>query len=305
MAPSHDHKPGPKCTDVKLRLGSNGTPTDHPPSFHPPNNVYTTQNWKALHELQPRLFLCNPTEFTENKNCLCKSRHPPLLQKSRLHSIKRICSTENLFEARKKKKKRVTKTGGGSGGGRTPERRTTNKVHGGNDRGRSQGGDRTVQGGSDGGRSQGGDRRDPEQEEPGETQVAAMMTAHGRADGGRRHGGGRADDSRGPTDSSGASGGGVPTSPGDTGKSTQHLHHTQGTQHREQKGRGGGVNGTVIGLGLARGIIYHHRLVDTRQPAAERHPPAERHPQRQMGKNGSVNNGKLFFRGRFPVALHN
>lgn len=29
------------------------------------------------------------------------------------------------------------------------------------------------------------------------------------------------------------------------------------------------MNGTVIGLSLARGIIYHHRLVDTRQPAAQ------------------------------------
>ncbi|KAL0150680.1 hypothetical protein M9458_053984, partial [Cirrhinus mrigala] len=79
--------------------------------------------------------------------------------------------------------------GGGSGRGRTSGRRT-NK----------------VQGGSNGGRSQRGDRRDLEQEEPGETQAAAMTVAHGGADGGRSHGGGRADDSRGPTDGGGAGG---------------------------------------------------------------------------------------------------
>ncbi|KAI2666637.1 hypothetical protein H4Q32_010550 [Labeo rohita] len=98
--------------------------------------------------------------------------------------------------------------GGGSGGGQTPGRRTSNKVHGGDDRGRSHEEDRGVQGGSDGGRSQGGDRTDPEQEEPGETQATAMMAAHGGAGGERSHGGGRADDSRGPTDGGGAGGGG-------------------------------------------------------------------------------------------------
>ncbi len=60
----------------------------------------------------------------------------------------------------------------GSGGGRTPWRRTTNRVQGGDYGGRSQGE-------SDGGRSQGEDRRDLEQEEPGRTQATGMMAAHG------------------------------------------------------------------------------------------------------------------------------
>ncbi|KAI2654012.1 Antiviral helicase SKI2 [Labeo rohita] len=67
----------------------------------------------------------------------------------------------------------------------------------------------TVQGGDEGGRSQGGNRRDPEQEKQRETQTAAMMSTHRGADGGRSHGGGRADDSRGPTDRGGAAGGGA------------------------------------------------------------------------------------------------
>ncbi len=46
--------------------------------------------------------------------------------------------------------------GGGFGGGRTSRRRTTNRVQGGDDGGRSQGGNRMIQGRSDGGRSQEG-----------------------------------------------------------------------------------------------------------------------------------------------------
>ncbi|KAI2646404.1 hypothetical protein H4Q32_030398 [Labeo rohita] len=79
--------------------------------------------------------------------------------------------------------------------GWNPGRGTKNTVLGAN---------KTVQGGDDGGRSQGGNRRDPEQEKLRETQTAAIMTTHGGADGGRSHGGGRADDSRGPTDRGGA-----------------------------------------------------------------------------------------------------
>ncbi|KAI2644691.1 hypothetical protein H4Q32_027011 [Labeo rohita] len=92
---------------------------------------------------------------------------------------------------------------------------------GGDDGGRSQGGDRRVQGRSDGGRCQGEDRRDLEQEEPGGTQAAAMMVAHGGAYRGRSHGGGRADDSRGSTAGGRAGGGGArggdrePTSQGE------------------------------------------------------------------------------------------
>ncbi len=78
--------------------------------------------------------------------------------------------------------------------------RMTNRVQGGNDEGRRQGGNRRIQGGSAGGRSQGEDRRDSEQEEPGTTQAAAMMATHGVADGGRSQCGGRTDDSRGATD---------------------------------------------------------------------------------------------------------
>ncbi|KAI2658806.1 Collagen alpha-5(VI) chain [Labeo rohita] len=88
--------------------------------------------------------------------------------------------------------------GGGFGGGWTPGRRAKDGV---------QGGDGIVHGGDDGGRSQGGDRRGLEQEEPGKTQTAAMMEPHGGADGGRSHGGGRADDTMGPTDGGGAGGG--------------------------------------------------------------------------------------------------
>ncbi|KAL0148992.1 hypothetical protein M9458_055796 [Cirrhinus mrigala] len=106
----------------------------------------------------------------------------------------------------------------GFGGGWTPGR-TSNSVQGGSDGGRIHegdrtiqdrsdgerihGGDRRVQGGSDIGRSQGGDRRDSEQEEPDETQAAAMVVAHGGADGGRSHGGGRADNFRGATNGGG------------------------------------------------------------------------------------------------------
>lgn len=39
-------EPVPKRTDVKLWLDSNGTPTDRPPSAHPPNDAHRTQNWK-------------------------------------------------------------------------------------------------------------------------------------------------------------------------------------------------------------------------------------------------------------------
>ncbi len=46
--------------------------------------------------------------------------------------------------------------GGGFGGGRTSRRRTTNRVQGGDDGGRSQGGNRMIQGRSDEGRSQEG-----------------------------------------------------------------------------------------------------------------------------------------------------
>ncbi|KAI2642999.1 Collagen alpha-5(VI) chain [Labeo rohita] len=88
--------------------------------------------------------------------------------------------------------------GGGFGGGRTPGRRAKDGV---------QGDDGIFHGGDDGGRSQGGDRRGLEQEEPGETQTAAMMEPHGGADGGRSHGGGKANDSMGPTDGGGAGGG--------------------------------------------------------------------------------------------------
>ncbi len=86
-------------------------------------------------------------------------------------------------------------TGGGLGRGRveTTGRRTTNR----------------VQGGSDGGRSQNGDRKGLEQEEPGGTQATVTMVAHGRADGGRSHGGGVGADSMGPTNGGGAGGGGA------------------------------------------------------------------------------------------------
>ncbi|KAI2655462.1 Collagen alpha-5(VI) chain [Labeo rohita] len=87
--------------------------------------------------------------------------------------------------------------GGGFGGGRTPGRRAKDGVQG----------DDGIFHGGDGGRSQGGDRRGLEQEEPGETQTAAMMEPHGGADGGRSHGGGKANDSMGPTDGGGAGGG--------------------------------------------------------------------------------------------------
>ncbi len=73
----------------------------------------------------------------------------------------------------------------------------TNKVQGGDYRGRRQGR-------PDGRRSQGEDRRDLEQEEPGGTQAAAMKATHGGVDGGKSHGGGRSADSRGPTDGGGA-----------------------------------------------------------------------------------------------------
>ncbi|KAI2648130.1 Transcription elongation factor SPT5 [Labeo rohita] len=63
--------------------------------------------------------------------------------------------------------------------------------------GRSHGGIRRNHGGSDGGRSQGEESRDL---------TAARKAAHGGADGGRSPDGGRADNSRGPTDSSGAGG---------------------------------------------------------------------------------------------------
>ncbi len=66
-----------------------------------------------------------------------------------------------------------------------------------------------VQGGDDGGRSQEGDRRDLEQEKPGETQATVMMVAHGGADGGRSHDGGVTADSMGPTNGGGAGGGGA------------------------------------------------------------------------------------------------
>ncbi|KAI2654626.1 Required for respiratory growth protein 9, mitochondrial [Labeo rohita] len=94
-------------------------------------------------------------------------------------------------------RQQVISAGVGFRGGWTTGRRTMNKVHSGDDGGRSQGGDRRVQGGSDRERTQGGHRRDPEQEEPDKSQAAAMMTTHGGADGGRSLGGGRADDSRG------------------------------------------------------------------------------------------------------------
>ncbi len=83
--------------------------------------------------------------------------------------------------------------GGGSRGGRTPGRGTADR----------------DQGGDEGGRSQVRDRKDPEQEEPGGTQSTAIMVAHGGADGGRSHGGGMAADSRGPSNGSGAGGGGA------------------------------------------------------------------------------------------------
>ncbi len=66
-----------------------------------------------------------------------------------------------------------------------------------------------VQGGVEGGRSQGGDRRDLEYAAPGGTQATAIMVTHGGPDRGRSHGGGRADDSRGPTNSGRAGGGGA------------------------------------------------------------------------------------------------
>ncbi len=55
--------------------------------------------------------------------------------------------------------RQAANTGGGSGRGWTTRRRMTNRVQGGDDGGRSHGGNRRNQGGSDGGRSQDGDRR--------------------------------------------------------------------------------------------------------------------------------------------------
>ncbi len=53
--------------------------------------------------------------------------------------------------------RQAANTGGGSGRGWTTRRRMTNRVQGGDDGGRSHGGNRRNQGGSDGGRSQDGD----------------------------------------------------------------------------------------------------------------------------------------------------
>ncbi len=55
----------------------------------------------------------------------------------------------------------------------------------------------------------GRDRRDLGHAAPGGTQATAMMATHGGADGGRSHVGGRAYVSRGPTNGSGAGGGGA------------------------------------------------------------------------------------------------
>ncbi len=55
----------------------------------------------------------------------------------------------------------------------------------------------------------GRDRRDLEHAAPGGTQATAVMATHGGADGGRSHVGGRAYVSRGPTNGSGAGGGGA------------------------------------------------------------------------------------------------
>ncbi len=93
--------------------------------------------------------------------------------------------------------------GGGSGGGRAPRRGPADRVHGWGRQGRSQGRDRRSQGRPDGA------RRGLEQAELGGTQATAVKATHGGADRGRSHGGGRADDSRGPTDGSGAGGGGA------------------------------------------------------------------------------------------------
>ncbi|KAI2644706.1 Collagen alpha-5(VI) chain [Labeo rohita] len=126
---------------------------------------------------------------------------------------------------RTKQKQKQRSVGGGSGGGRTPRRRTTNK----------------VQHGSNRGRSHGGDKRDPEKEEPGETQAAAMMGVHRGADGGRSHDRGRADDSRGPADSGGPGGGGPrgedrePMILGDT----EDPEGQDGTQGSGDRGGGG------------------------------------------------------------------
>ncbi|KAI2650338.1 hypothetical protein H4Q32_000304 [Labeo rohita] len=122
--------------------------------------------------------------------------------------------------------------GGGFGGGRTPGRRAKDGV---------QGGDGIVHGGDDGGRSQGGDRRGLEQEESGETQTTAMMEPHGGADGGRSHGGVKADDSQGPTNGGGAGGGrarggdGEPMILGDT----EDPEGQGGAQGSGDQGRGG------------------------------------------------------------------
>ncbi len=61
--------------------------------------------------------------------------------------------------------------GEGSGGGRTPGRGPADR----------------VQGGDEGGRSQGGDRRDLEHVVPDGTQATAVMATHGGVDGGRSH----------------------------------------------------------------------------------------------------------------------
>ncbi|KAI2651838.1 hypothetical protein H4Q32_014601 [Labeo rohita] len=135
--------------------------------------------------------------------------------------------------ADKQENRKYPVLGGGFGGGRTPGRRTKDEF---------QRCDGVVHGGDDGGRSQRGDRRDPKEEEPGETQTAAKMETHGGADGGRSHGGEQADDSRGPTDGGGTGGGrarggdGEPMIQGDT-KDPEGQGGAQGSGDRG----GGGV----------------------------------------------------------------
>ncbi len=74
------------------------------------------------------------------------------------------------------------------------------------------------------------------------------MAAHGVADGGRSHGGGMADDSRGPTDCSGAGGGGArgrdgePMSQGD-GEDPEGQGRADGSGDRGGGGDPEGCNG--------------------------------------------------------------
>ncbi|XP_058617510.1 uncharacterized protein LOC131530974 [Onychostoma macrolepis] len=92
-------------------------------------------------------------------------------------------------------------TEGNSGGGRTPGRRTANRVQGGVDGERSQGGDRRSQGGPDGGRRQEGLGAGRARWDPGHSHEGDPRWSRWREEPWWRKGG--------PTDGGGASGGGA------------------------------------------------------------------------------------------------